>query len=88
MSQPEEPTMDHENDPLKKVPFIALVHPDNEPSFRAIAASKKEIRTNRSNMEHACANCTKLSNENTTLLKCGRVSSFPWLRDLRFSRSY
>jgi hypothetical protein len=76
MSQPEEPTIDHENDPLKKIPLITAVHPDNAPYFREIAASKKEIRTNRSNMEHACANCTKLSNENTTLLKCARVSNF------------
>lgn len=77
MSQPKEPPMPHEDDPMKKIPLITAVHPDNAPYFREIAASKKEIRTNRSNMEHACANCTKLSNESTTLLKCARVSNFP-----------
>jgi len=60
------------DDPLKKVPFFTAVHPDNERCFREIAASKKDIRTNRSNIGHACSNCTKLGNENTTLLKCAR----------------
>jgi hypothetical protein len=73
MTQQEEKFIDND-DPLKKIPVFTAIHPDNEPYSREIAASKKDIRTNRSNIEHACSNCTRLGNEHTTLLKCARVS--------------
>ncbi|KAJ7504839.1 hypothetical protein B0H11DRAFT_1979569 [Mycena galericulata] len=51
----------------------ALIHPDNEANFQAIAASKANIRTTRDAIHTACTNCFKNDGEEPDLKmsRCG-----------------
>ncbi|KAJ6626094.1 hypothetical protein B0H10DRAFT_2000297 [Mycena sp. CBHHK59/15] len=65
--------MSSTNDPPKPIQITHVIHPDNKAHFKALATSKKDIRTTRSTIHTICSKCLKSDEEpGLALRRCGK----------------